>query len=99
MTDPLAGTLEKLRPYLRHKPECHHATDPTTGELVNAYRLLGPCDCGLEQSKKKRPPMLHFHDGRSLTVWCGRSAKLANWATRAAWVTCAKCRRMIEERS
>jgi len=39
-----------LRKWVQHLPDCHHATDPKTGELLNAYRLLGPCTCGLDQA-------------------------------------------------
>lgn len=47
----------------------------------------------------KRPStMLHFHNGHSLEVWCGRRSALANWTTVAAWVTCRACRQMIESR-
>ena len=45
-----------------------------------------------------RRTMLHFHNGHSLEVWCGRKSHLANWTTVASWVTCAKCRQMIGER-
>ena len=39
MTDPLAGTLEKLKPYLQHMPLC-----------VLHLRPQGPrCTCGLDQ--------------------------------------------------
>ena len=46
----------------------------------------------------KRQPMLHFHNGHSLEVWCGKQSKLANWTTVAAWVTCPKCQQMINAR-
>ena len=43
----LSAALRGLQQYARHKPDCHHATDPVTGELTNAYRILGSCTCGL----------------------------------------------------
>ena len=38
MTDPLAVTLEQLRPYLQHRPRC-----------FRGQRWGAPCDCGLDQ--------------------------------------------------
>lgn len=41
-----------------------------------------------------RPVLLHFHNGHSLEVCCGRKSRLANWTTVLAWVTCPKCLRL-----
>jgi len=43
----------------------------------------------------KPSALLHFHNGHSLEVWCGRRSTLSNWTTIAAWVTCRKCLRIM----
>ena len=51
--------------------------------------------CGLRITGAVEPPirktMLHFHNGHSLEVWCGKRSALANWTTVPSWVTCHAC--------
>ena len=42
---PWLALVGQATMFMRHAPTCHHACDEG-GELTNAYRILGPCDCG-----------------------------------------------------
>lgn len=49
--------LERLKPYLQHKPECGYyrwrwVPTGATGEIGKFKQATGPCDCGFEEATK-----------------------------------------------